>query len=237
MSEASSSHSQLWKLQPMVRNSIIGLIFFCLVCVVHSCATDRNWLFLPENQNSEKVVHIVNHGWHTGIIIAKEDLGEHLDFLDKKFKHSRYFEFGWGDRDFYQAEGKGFWLGAKAIFWPTDSVMHVVGFSLHPRKYFNPTSVTSVKLSQHSLHLIQNQIAASFFRETEPPQVLKVGLYGHSYFYPAVGTFYFANTCNHWMAEILQGGGLPISTFMTVTASQVMNEVEEANSSYSCCKK
>ena len=35
------------------------------------------------------------------------------------------------------------------------------------------------------------------------------GLYGHSLFYRAVGTFNALRVCNHWIADLLAAAGVP----------------------------
>ena len=130
----------------------------------------------------------------------------------------------------------GVFLGAKALFWPTDSIMHVVGFNNHPRKYFQHSNLVEVKLSKSSLEDIISGIAKSFTMESKSPKALGKGLYGHSYFYEGKGTFYLGRTCNHWTAEILKASGIPIRTIFLFSSGQVMNELDFANQTYVCCK-
>jgi len=48
-----------------------------------------------------------------------------LPGLAERFSCGRYLEVGWGDNDFYQAGEKRTDHTLKALFWPTDSVVHM----------------------------------------------------------------------------------------------------------------
>ena len=48
-------------------------------------------------------MYVINQGWHTGLILPYESLNEE-PFIEDTLGYSPYYEFGWGDSDFYQAE-------------------------------------------------------------------------------------------------------------------------------------
>lgn len=51
------------------------------------------------------------------------------------------------------------------------------------------------------------------------------GLHVHGLFYHANGQFHVFNTCNTWTAKILKKAGLRVSSFLTITADDIMNQV------------
>ncbi|MEC7130729.1 MAG: DUF2459 domain-containing protein, partial [SAR324 cluster bacterium] len=77
---------------------------YMLVLVIFTgCAGSYSWQALPESSEDERTIYVVSHGWHTGLILPYESLSA-LPDLEKVMGESTYFEFGWGDADFYQAE-------------------------------------------------------------------------------------------------------------------------------------
>ncbi|MGH7005996.1 MAG: DUF2459 domain-containing protein, partial [Alphaproteobacteria bacterium] len=50
-----------------------------------------------------RIVVITSNGWHTGILIARADLRRGVLPETEDFPAALYFEFGWGDREYYPA--------------------------------------------------------------------------------------------------------------------------------------
>ena len=106
---------------------------YMLVLVIFTgCAGSYSWQALPESSEDERTIFVVSHGWHTGLILPYEPLSALLD-LEKVMGESTYYEFGWGDADFYQAEEVTSGITLKAVLWPTESVLHVVSIREDPR--------------------------------------------------------------------------------------------------------
>ena len=75
---------------------------------------------------AENEVYVVNHGWHTGFVVPTSFIHKAVPELKHRFENAPYIEFGWGDNEFYQAEEITSGVTLKAIFLPTDSVVHAV---------------------------------------------------------------------------------------------------------------
>jgi hypothetical protein len=65
--------------------------------------------------------------------------------------------------------------------------------------------------------------------------LVKKGLYGDSRFFNATGSFYLTNTCNTWTASMLDSAGVPVSSFLTLTADSVLDQLRDAKERYVCC--
>ena len=85
----------------------------------------------------KNTVYVVNHGWHTGFVVNAYDIQEEIPELKQRFGSVPYIEFGWGDKEFYQADEITPDVTLKAIFLPTDSVLHAVAITSEADKYFN----------------------------------------------------------------------------------------------------
>lgn len=175
-------------------------------------------------------IQVVRHRWHTGIVIPADSLRPPLSFLRETFPDARYLEFGWGDADFYR-NTNNLWLMVRALFWPTDTAVHVVGLNKAPARLPH-TDLMALPVTPAGMADLQQALAHSFARSDEgEPVVMEPGLYGDSFFYRARGTFWLGRTCNTWTAQMLAAARKPVRTFAALTAGGVMDQVrEQANS-------
>ncbi len=63
----------------------------------------------------QEEIYIVSHGWHTGLVVPAKGIQNILPKLRKRFGDIPYIEFGWGDKDYYQAREITSGLTLKAI--------------------------------------------------------------------------------------------------------------------------
>ena len=92
-------------------------------------------------------VYVVSHGWHTGFVIPAPEIQGVIPELEKRFGDIPYIEFGWGDKGFYQATETTLGLTLRAIFWPTESVVHSVAVPQKVEEYFSNSEVAKLCLS------------------------------------------------------------------------------------------
>lgn len=170
-----------------------------------------------------QTVHVANHGWHTGVIIPGKEINREMPVLKDHFGEVPYYEFGWGDAKFYQAEEISFGLGVRALGWPTDAVLHVVALPKDPRKYFAASEVVPLFITKDGYDSLRKFIRLSFARDAHGhPQVLGRGIYGDSHFFRAEGRFFLTNTCNKWTAKALKSAGRDIPVTFRFTAGSIM---------------
>ena len=69
---------------------------------------------------------MVNHDWHTGLIVRGVGIPLGLVPETGDFPAANYLKLGWGDWDYYQSGDPGLWLTLKATLWllGTDSAPH-----------------------------------------------------------------------------------------------------------------
>ena len=181
--------------------------------------------FATEFEKSAKnEVYVVNHGWHTGFVVKTSEIQKEIPELKQRFGNVPYIEFGWGDNEFYQAEEITSGITLKAIFLPTDSVVHAVAVTRKADKYFKHSDVEKFCLEDSELKSLVDFISNSFYRD-DSGGILKLnhGIYGDSQFYKAKGDFHIFNTCNKWTAKGLESAGMEISTTFKITAGSIMN--------------
>ncbi len=202
-----------------------------IVIFLPSCSTLPKILTPPESSAAEKTksIYITSHGWHTGIVIEANVLAELLPNVNNRFSAKGFLEVGWGDSGFYQAKEITSSLTVQAIFWPTSSVVHIVGFNLHPEYNFPASKVVQIKVSEAELKNLAQFLASSFARSEEGKTIpMRRGLYGDSQFYRGVGNYHLFNTCNKWTAKALYSSGQKNCPMFMFSASSVMSALEES---------
>ncbi len=203
----------------------IVFIFFCAMEPI--VLAQKEIKAPPTNPSNNKQIHVVDHGWHTGIVIAIDDLSKGQLPQHQDFPKAKYLEVGWGDEDIYRAANDitpG--MALSAVFWPTDAVLHVVGFRNQVEKFFANSTIVQLTLSQKQFDQLIEFLETSY--ETSDSQIsipLGKGIYGISRFYRATGTYSIARTCNTWTAEGLQKAGLAVDPRQVLMSEDVMKQV------------
>lgn len=87
---------------------------------------------------------------------------EALPELAQRFNSPAYYEIGWGDRDFYQAQEVTSGLTLQALFWSKGAVLHVVALFEHPEQHFAGEPVVSTCLSRNELISLQSFLVSVF---------------------------------------------------------------------------
>lgn len=205
------------------------VLLVVLLFITAGCAAGKSWRYLPATKAEERSVYVVGHGWHTGIVLSKEELGPQLGFVTGYLRDGRYYEFGWGEAEFYQADHVTPWIFLKTVFWSNPSVMDVVSMAATPDKAFPGADVVELTLSETGLDRLKATLRGSFTLDPAGrPYPLKAGLHGESRFFKAQGSYIIFDTCNTWTARMLQTGGVPIDTTFTLRAASVMRQVKAA---------
>ncbi len=171
-------------------------------------------------------IYVVARGWHTEIVMRRADVapGTWPEVAD--FPAAEYLMVGWGDRDYYPATEFNLWYGIKALFWPTPSVLHVVGFNAPPAQRFPYGEVVELRLTRAGLERLSAYIGASYERNGAARAApLLPSPYEPGWFYPSVESFHLFRTCNVWVAAALRAAGLPVRPFLAVTTESVMKQV------------
>lgn len=172
-------------------------------------------------------ISIVSHGWHTGIILTTADLPISTRRMPG-FPAKRYTEFGWGDRDFYSNPDFDFWITSKAALWPTESVMHVVGFDRETDDYFASSDVISLQIGRQQMSALIDFIISGFASDSTGSFIVQgKGLYGDSRFYKGEEAYIFPKTCNVWTAACLRAAGFDIRPMLYQRAGSLMERMKE----------
>jgi len=180
---------------------------------------------LSSGQQSQRV-YVVSHGWHTGIVVPLDAVDRAICPALNAFEGWEYVEIGWGDEGFYRG-GDSISLGAalKTVATPTPTVLHVVGARAPVEDLFTHSALVSIDVGANEFQDLVAFVGGTFEVDVDGmPIDLGEGIYGHSRFFRARGSYYFPKTCNVWTVEALGAAGLGVFPAAGIRAENVMNQ-------------
>lgn len=210
----------------MFRPRIRTAVYAFALLLIAACS-GKPYIVLPEPQVAAmraRTVYVVSHGWHAGLVVPAREINQVMPEFAARFGDVDFYEFGWGDKGFYQAEKITVGLILQAMLWSEGTVMHVVAVPASPTSYFAGKEIIDTCVTEAELRSLIAYVASSFARDQAGKVVpLKLGIYGDSQFYDAEGEYYLLNTCNKWTAKALQSAGFDILPTFKLNSGSVMN--------------
>ncbi|MEA2948720.1 MAG: hypothetical protein QOI40_4050 [Alphaproteobacteria bacterium] len=231
-------------LRTIARRLGLGLLILAGTFVVVVIATARSGdrgLWPPAPGRPATEIFIVNHGYHSGIVVPRRSLaaqasGRGLNALGTvatRFDGFDRLEIGWGDEHFYRevptVESLTVALAVRALLRPGNpSVLHVVGIDRDPAIAFPNSDLVRLELGEAGFDRLADKLDASFARDRNGilPEPLGPGLYGTSLFFRATGAFHIFNVCNHWTANLLDAAGVPTTPVLATFPFGLLLDLE-----------
>ena len=193
----------------MSRSLLPLLLFFST-----GCLGPVNSLYPPLSGQPSHDIYIYNNGWHTGVVLNRNDLSPQAQQYLASFSSYPWVEIGWGDDAFYRAPKGTSGLALGAMFCSRGSTLHVVGVKPSPPVFYKRYGVDlyHLHISEAGLRRMEACILGSFATDSAGRVIeLEPGLYGFSLFYAAQGQYDLFHTCNHWTAVAIRKTGFPIT--------------------------
>lgn len=202
--------------QLLLQKSFRAVFVVLALFVLSGCLRANPELFPPEEER-QVTAYVTGHGWHTGIVIDRDTWFTYADSTGG-YPSGNYYEFGWGDRDFFMDPDAGFWPGLKAALWPTSTVIHISGFTSSPEDRFPNSDVVKITLSDEGVKGLIEFIDERMRRKPDNSDlnVVGSGLYGDAVFIEARGRYILPYTCNVWTGRALRNAGFPITPIYAV---------------------
>lgn len=182
---------------------LLGAVLLAALLWIGCCSTRP--ASTPPAADRPHSIYLVEHGWHAGVVIARAALPPGSWDVLEDFPDARYFEVGWGDATYYQANDPGVGTTLKAGLWPTESVLHVAAFRNPPTEVFARRTVIRIPISDAGLDALLDFIRRYHARDSTGAVIpVGPGLYGDgSRFYAAEGRYHALNNSNVWAARAL----------------------------------
>ena len=177
-----------------------------------------------------KIIHLVNTGWHVGIVVPVDAILKRNLPETKHFSNSNFLEIGWGDARFYKSKNPTARMAFEAAFTSESSVIHIYAFQSPVNETFINSEILKLEVNAEGYSELLRFIHKSFVRTANgEAKNVGIGLHGEkvSRFYLSNGEFHLFNTCNTWIAEALQSAKLDISSQGIITADNLMEKVRE----------
>lgn len=185
---------------------------------------------VARNEQTPRQAHsfqVLNHGWHTGLVVRCTDLNKRIPELKRRFPHGTYYEIGWGDAGFYRAHHITAGLALQAMFASPGTVVHVVAFDPPPREFFPNSQCREVTATNAGYTSMLEYVHSGFATDSKGRIIpCGAGLYGESAFYQGSGRYHAFHTCNTWTASALARAGVNIHPSFSLAAGSVMRAVE-----------
>ncbi len=209
----------------MARCGFMLLVSLLLLLSSEKCAIGKSPNLFESDKNGVSIF-VVNHGWHTSIVlpVLSEFTRDYL--IAAQNKHYQYLEFSWGDEDFFRSSEFSVFLALKAALVPTSSVLHVVGLNDPLSEFFSNSEIVKLEVTKKNYVNLYVFIAESFLYSNKGElQKLGPGLYGDSSFYRGHEKYFLPKTCNVWTAKALKKAGFSANPSGAMQAETVMREV------------
>ena len=202
--------------------SSLALLFVVVGLGGAACLGPVHGLYPPPPGEATTVVHVARHGWHSGLVIRRDQIPSGAWPEHDRFPAARFLEVGWGDRAFYQSPDAGIALALEASFASGGSVLHVTGLDRPPGEHFVHADISTVELSAAGAEALARFVSRAYARDPAgAPIDLGPGLFPGSRFYAATGRYSLLYTCNSWIAEALRAGGCPITPAWALTGGNL----------------
>jgi uncharacterized protein (TIGR02117 family) len=197
-----------------------------LLTLAAGCVGPVASLYPPAPHRPAEPVWIVDHGWHTGLVIERASIPAGLLPEQDDFPGAAFLEVGWGDADFYRAREPGLGAALRAAVASRASVIHVLGLRVPPEEVFAARDVVEVRLSRPGFEALVRFVHDGFDRHgRRVTPALGDGPSGAGLFYPSRERYNLLNTCNTWVARALRAAGAPITPAYALTAGNLMWQV------------
>lgn len=208
------------------RESSLNALLVLAIVLAAACAAPGADLPSPTPGEPELSVWVLDHGWHTAIVVRRADADRALWPEVDDVPAATFVEIAWGDREFYMATPATAWMAIKAALRAGESVLHVVGLDAPIAAHFPRSKIVELRVSRRGFDALMRFVADEHERDAGGRSIrLQRGLYGPSWFYAARSTYSLFNTCNTWVARALQTAGLPVAPSGVITAAGVMQQV------------
>jgi len=167
---------------------------------------------------------------HADLVVETDWLLEHGCKLPESVKPYKYVCLGWGDHIAYTYRW-GWSDVPKALFWPSDSIVQVVGFDGAIEDTFPDMETESVSVAASGGADLANFInhSFSFTKPTDiEPITVRESKWGHGYFVQSPYSYYFPRLCNQWVSTALRAAGVhttrPTATMSSNTLVKSMQK-------------
>ncbi|WP_426022519.1 DUF2459 domain-containing protein [Brevundimonas sp. PWP3-1b1] len=188
----------------------------------------------PTGAPDTLVVEVLDNGFHTDLAVPREALvrrGGPLARAVAGLAPGDWILIGWGDARFYVDRSPiadRLPDGARAFLRPGNpSVVMLDPVTADPRISYGEDSA-ALTLTQARFHRLAARVEASLDLSDGAPRIATARPGDDARFFASRETFSILHLCNHWTADVLNAGGVPVRPVQSITSAEVMRSVRAA---------
>ncbi len=171
-------------------------------------------------------VYVIQEFWHTGIVFNIDDVDPDIWPEIEMYKDRNHIDVGWGDEKFYQADGIPVFLAARAILWPTQSVMQIYAFNLPVESaYGGESRILRIPMPEDQFERLTGYIAGSYMHDDDGNPVTSTAYGETNHYFMATRKYHLFRTCNTWVARAFRESGFDVRSFMILNANQLYRQL------------
>lgn len=202
---------------------LVGLILALFTWVRPGAPVDPN---LP---GPAVPVYVLDNGFHTDFVMPRAALIARpgpLKAAVDDLAPGDWVLVGWGDAKFYVDQrpiANRLPDGARAFFKPggNPSVLMLRPETQSPEVAFLPEGRRRLLLTPAAFERVRARIERSLDLSTGAPRVVATRPGDPARFFASTEPFSVLHLCNHWAAEVLNAGGLPIRPVWSITSGEI----------------
>lgn len=188
-------------------------------------------IFLParawQEPDEKHSIYVSSISWHTGIVIPTSTFPENIWPREINYANAAWLEIGWGDADYFPAEGFNPWFALKAVFWPTSSVLQIKPVYGPVEASYSNTNVAKLEIDNEQLEKIKDYLIGEFELSGNAKLIPVTAGPSNSYFFKGSSSYYFPKNSNVWAAKALKDTGFSLNPFWYQTTGKVVRKAGE----------
>lgn len=213
------------KTHNILTNRRFVILFLFTILYSYTQATTISKVSLKTDQ---LYVYVVQSAWHTGIILKTENIDSEIWPEVIQYQNFSLIDIGWGDEKFYQNTGSPFFLAARAILWPTPSIIELYAFNSLPAVINNEKArILKIPVTEDQLRALCVFISNSFLRNQLGEVQLSRLYETNTRFFLATQKYHLFKTCNTWIAIAFKKSGFQIRSNFVLNANQLFRQLKK----------
>ncbi len=205
-----------------LRRGFVGALLVWSVVLAVQC--DQPAVDAAKAAAGPYTLYVVRHGWHAGLVLPRNALGEAAWPVLNNFPPTAYVEVGWGEAAYYPNPDAGLGTLLHAGLWPTASVVHLAVFDEPVTDAFPQHDIAAIQVSRAGLHQVAAFVQQSM--HNAHPDPVAPGRYHESAFFLSPLPYHGLNNCNQWAAGALRAAGCRTAPRRTLRVTRLMHDAQ-----------
>lgn len=189
------------------------------------------WRASPDERGLD--LHLLDNGFHTDLAVPRSALefrpGPLADAV-RSLPHGDWILIGWGDAKFYVDQSPisdRLLDGARAFFRPGNaSVIMLDPTQKDPVDLFAADGRRSFRMSPEGFERLAAHIESSLELSGGHAVVAAARPNDDARFFASHEHFWIGRLCNHWTADVLNAGGLPVRPARSIVSSELLAAID-----------